>query len=388
VANNSDRVSYAARVDSWLDRAAVAAIETDLPDIAAEIVRTIQREVPGYSRPLRGSFGEGIQSGVEQALRRFTGERGAGQPDIYRRLGAGELRAGRSLDGLQSAYRVGARVAWQRMSQAAAGVGASAEAQQKLAGAMFAYIEEIAGESVEGYAQAQLARAGDTERRRSALLSLLLSSPPAPEPELAAAATEADWPLPAQLACLLVADAAAATTVRQLSGDSLHGPAGELTCIVVPEPSRVAHEAKAIAERHSIALALGPAVTPLEASRSLAWAQLAAGLREPRLTVAEERLPELALRGAPEIVAALRRRALAPLDGESERSRRILEQTLLAWLRHQGSQRAIASELGVHPQTVRYRLGRLRDLLGAALEEPEGRFELEIALRSRAGVLR
>ncbi len=38
----------------------------------------------------------------------------------------------------------------------------------------------------------------------------------------------------------------------------------------------------------------------------------------------------------------------------------------------------------MHPQTVRYRLKRLRDLLGDALKDPDRRFELEIALRNRA----
>ena len=43
---------------------------------------------------------------------------------------------------------------------------------------------------------------------------------------------------------------------------------------------------------------------------------------------------------------------------------------------------AAASELRVHPQTVRYRLARLRELLGDTLEEPDARFELEAALRA------
>jgi DNA-binding PucR family transcriptional regulator len=40
----------------------------------------------------------------------------------------------------------------------------------------------------------------------------------------------------------------------------------------------------------------------------------------------------------------------------------------------------------VHPQTVRYRIAKLRELLGDALDEPDGRFELELALRVRAAL--
>ena len=35
------------------------------------------------------------------------------------------------------------------------------------------------------------------------------------------------------------------------------------------------------------------------------------------------------------------------------------------------------------PQTVGYRVGRLRELFGEALEDPDARFDLEIVLRAR-----
>ena len=44
---------------------------------------------------------------------------------------------------------------------------------------------------------------------------------------------------------------------------------------------------------------------------------------------------------------------------------------------------AVAKALHVHPQTVRYRLARLRELFGTRLDDPDGRFELELALRAR-----
>jgi DNA-binding PucR family transcriptional regulator len=57
--------------------------------------------------------------------------------------------------------------------------------------------------------------------------------------------------------------------------------------------------------------------------------------------------------------------------------------TLRAWLRNPGQRKTIAHELGVHPQTVRYRMTRLRELFGPVLDDPHGRFELELALRVR-----
>jgi DNA-binding PucR family transcriptional regulator len=61
-----------------------------------------------------------------------------------------------------------------------------------------------------------------------------------------------------------------------------------------------------------------------------------------------------------------------------------LGKTLLAWLDHQGKVPEIAAALHVHPQTVRYRLGRLRECFGSALDDPEDRFELALALRARS----
>ena len=75
--------------------------------------------------------------------------------------------------------------------------------------------------------------------------------------------------------------------------------------------------------------------------------------------------------------------ALAPLEGETELSRERLGSTLDAWLRHRGRTEAVAKALHVHPQTVRYRLARLRELFGARLDDPDARFELELALRAR-----
>ena len=41
----------------------------------------------------------------------------------------------------------------------------------------------------------------------------------------------------------------------------------------------------------------------------------------------------------------------------------------------------MARALHVHPQAVRYRMVKPRELFGEALEDPDRRFELELALR-------
>ena len=57
-----------------------------------------------------------------------------------------------------------------------------------------------------------------------------------------------------------------------------------------------------------------------------------------------------------------------------------LADTLRAWLLLQGRRDDVAAALFVHPQTVRYRMGQLRDLYGDRLEDPDAVLALTLAL--------
>ena len=54
--------------------------------------------------------------------------------------------------------------------------------------------------------------------------------------------------------------------------------------------------------------------------------------------------------------------------------------TLRAWLEAQGDLADAAQRLGVHPNTVRYRLRRVADVTGYAPTDPRGAHTLRIAL--------
>lgn len=58
--------------------------------------------------------------------------------------------------------------------------------------------------------------------------------------------------------------------------------------------------------------------------------------------------------------------------------------TARAFVRHGGNAAEMARAMHVHPQTARYRVARLRELLGEQLDDPEARLELELALRASA----
>ncbi len=111
-------------------------------------------------------------------------------------------------------------------------------------------------------------------------------------------------------------------------------------------------------------------------------AELAGGLvgPAPGPVFVDDHLVALTLRGEQRALAVLTERRLAPLSQLRPAQRENLLGTLYAWLRHWGSRAEVATELFVHPQTVSYRLKRLRELYGDDLDDPAARFELLVVL--------
>ena len=97
----------------------------------------------------------------------------------------------------------------------------------------------------------------------------------------------------------------------------------------------------------------------------------------------DDALTELLLFQNRGLVSRIAARRLAPLDDLSPKARLRMEQTALAYVQQQGNAAAMARALDLHAQTARYRLGRLRELLGDMLDDPDARLELELALRAR-----
>jgi hypothetical protein len=363
-----------------------------LHELADEIIDAIRAEVPAYALPLEGAFGEAVRRGVTEALSQFNAmvrEPGSGRGvgrQVYVALGRGEARNGRSLEALLAAYRVGARIAWRRLAAAGVEAGLPPDTLVQLAESIFAYIDELSAESAEGYAREQADRAGETDRRRAVLVELLLRTPP-PQPEaLAAAAEDAGWRVPRELAVVVWRAEDGRRPVARLPLGSVAVPLDATLVAAVPDPQAPGRRAELRRALDGVAAGLGPAVAPDEAARShqraLAALALAEERGEPELVAAGEHRIDLLLRADRGLVTELAADRLAPLDAETPASRRRLEATLLAWLRASGAVPAAAAELGVHAQTVRYRMGRLRELFGDALDEPDARFELEAALRA------
>jgi hypothetical protein len=357
-------------------------------DVVEEIIQAVAT-VPAYSRSMEGPFGEGVRAGVQEALRHFLAEIEAGgtvqRSDVYSVLGRGEMRAGRSLESLLSAYRIGARVAWRRF--AATGVSHDLEPATLylLAESLFAYIDALSAESAEGYALEQSAAASEAELRRRRLVRMLVRDPPADPEAIEAGADDAGWPLPRSLAVLVIAGDPRDTAASRLPPGSISETIDELTYAIVADPDGPGQRAaieRAVTSAGASA-GLGTTVDWTQAHVSFARGQAALALagRPGTLVVARDRAGELLLGSDQRLAGELAADQLAPLRELSAGSRQRLTETLTVWLAEQGRLGQVAARLGIHPQTARYRVARLRELFGDVLDDADGRFWLELALR-------
>jgi len=368
----------------------IAAVRNELGPLADGIIEAVRAASPIYGEVFGSPEGMALRLGVEQAIRAFLdaverGERPASETDeLWRMLGEAEYQAGRSLEDLRAAFRSGIRAAWRGAAEVATRAGVSAPATISLAEAIFVYGDELATDVVEGYLRIQSDDAGERERRRRRLAAALLD-PAGHDPEAVARAAElAHWPLPRALAVVAIGGEDPAALARRLDLDVLNGSDGDGSWLVLPDPDAPGRGAAVDRALAAEPAAIGPTVAITDAHRSLRWARLALAVvpASDGPVRAVDHLAELIVFQDRDLAGLLVRSRLAPLDDLPAGERERLIETLAAWLAHQRHTPTIARELHVHPQTVRYRIAKLRQLLGDAMDTGDGRFELELALRA------
>jgi hypothetical protein len=407
--------------------------------LADDITTAIMREVEEYARPGDDAAARAVRRLAHEAVAGF-GARVAQTPasaapgfaasgfaapgfaarvppetasaaSMFRDLGRLLAMEGRSLGALQAALRVGARVTWQRLQEHARQGHGNPEAFALIGEAVFWYMDELAASCSAGYTEAKAELAGETSQLRRHLLYLLTSGPAPPLPAVASLAQAVGWPLPRRVAAVALT-ATAASNPGPLPPGVLADLARRDPCLLIADPDgpgrrqqlgtvlrgwpRPGGQPGAAAPPPGQLAAVGPAVPLTEASASLRWAVQALALARRGLVRAgsgvgeaggivwcEDHLPTLVLLADADLAATLSREALAPLrrlrPGQADR----LAGTLLAWLESADDADAAARRLHVHPQTIRYRVRQVSELFGEALNDPDARFRLLLALRVR-----
>jgi hypothetical protein len=387
-----------------IDDGVLRALREGLSSVAAETIAAVMAEVPGYRVGFRGPMGESIQAAVQMAIGGFLKLAGGSRdvdPSTPRRttlegayaLGRGEARAGRSMDALLAAYRVGARVSWRGLARNAAEAGLPATAMAEFAELLFGYIDELSAASVAGYNDELNTSGRVRERYRERLGQRLLAG--AALEVLSASAERAEWTPPTSLTAVLL-PAAQVHGVLALLGpetllvtEDLPGSDGWVVdqpyaLLLVPDVAGGGrrHLLRVLDRRQAV---VGPPRAWIEVrasyDRAVRTLALVAADKERADPVdTEDHLVDLVVSSDREALADLRRRVLEPLSDLGEATRERLAETLLSWLLHQGRRDEVAAALHVHAQTVRYRMQQVRELYGDRLADERFVRELVVAL--------
>lgn len=381
-----------------LERLLPALVER-LPHLLAEVGRLLSEEWPDYARFLAEDHDE-VAVAAEAFLRwlvkiaqqdlselpRDPLREPGPQAALFEEIGRIQWREGRDVSTLLSAYQVGARVAWHHVSDAALDVGVAPHALAALAEAVFVFVDQLSSASAHGYVMEQSAAGAARERRRDELVELLLSDR-SDSSAVRAAAARAGWPLPHEAAVILVDpdNPVSQDALGQLDSSCLRIRQRTRLGAIVPDPTRPGRRSRLSAALRGTGAVIGHPVRLAHLPASLGIAEIAARLHRSGVLTqdpvfADEHLDAIIVHREAQLLEALRRQCLAPLAGLAPAVRQRLSDTLASWLRHLGDRQAVAGELHIHPQTVRYRMRQLHTLLGPALDDPATRARLTLAL--------
>ena len=406
-------------------------------------IAAIAREVPGLrARRWRAASARSCASASRSRSTASSTCSAAPAPspasarDTYLRLGAGEYRAGPTLDALLAAYRVGARLAWRRFVEA--GTQRRLPARRALRprrGDVRLHRRDL--RRVRGGVRRGAVRGGGRVPAPPArAVRLLVQEPPAAEEAVRTAAQAAGWALPRLVAAVVAGEAEqpeargddasdrascdgiAARLARRLGPGAVGAAVGGLAVVMMPDPEgpgrrkaletalaassprsarrwrgrrrrepaprrgRVPARRAGPARRRRAAAAAGRPAPP----RAARLRASAAGQSRARLVVADEHLPALLLAAEPALAADLARSRLAPLDALAAGPRERLVATLRAWLDRPGQVQAVAADARRPPADRALPAQAAARAVRGAAGGPGGALRARAALRAADGV--
>ncbi len=375
------------------DRVA-AALGLRLPDLLDEVAGALEAEWPDYARfvvehraEVANAAGPVVhrllQLRVDDADEDFPG---AVERELFEHIGRIQWREGREISSLLTAFQVGARAFWHHVAALAVEHDVGARQLAALAEGVFLFVDQLSSATTRGYVREQSESGAARERAREELVELLLSDR-ATIGAVQSAGSRAGWPVPDEVGIVLVQDADALD--RGLLGwfdpTSLPVHRENLTGLIVPNPSRGGRRQRLAAALRGVPAVVGASVPPQLLPASLHIAEIAARLQRTGVldddpVFADEHLDAIIVHRDARLLQVLRAQVLRPLDGAAPSSQARLVETLGSWVRHMGDRQAMAAELHVHPQTVRYRMNRLHELFGPSIDDPQTRIRIALAL--------
>lgn len=389
--------------------ALLPALVADLPHLLDEVADALKEIEPAYGEFLVIGRDEVLPAAefavshlvaeaaacLQEGPVRVDGDRNDVAWALFEELGRDQWRRDQPVRMLLTAYQLGGRVGWRRIAAVAVENDLPPAALVALAEAVFRLVDELSAATISGFVEEQAQSATERERLRDVLAERLLSDR-ADSAVVAQAARAAGWPLPKEAAVVLLRpdDEPGREILGRMVPSALllrHTP---LPGAIVPDPDGPGRRQRLRTELRGTSAIVGPTVALSRLPESARVAQVAAQTLDRAVSssgpsagplFADEHLDAIIVHRDRRLLEALREDQLRPLAAAPAGSRVALQQTLRSWLVHMGNRRAVSDELGVHPQTVRYRLGRVRELFGPVLDDPAVRLRLLLALAWQPG---
>ena len=373
----------------WIE----SVLPTELPQIAREISRRVQTDIPEYRWASEGGHTRTIRESTEKALLTFvtqifrTGELNAESEEFFRELGRAEASDGRSLEALLAAFRLGSLIAWRRIVAAAERNPLPSEVVGRLAELVFSFADRLAQLAADGFADGRAEDVDGHGRLRTRLVRMILNQPATSAESIVELAGRIGWPVPERVVVVeLAGTGASADPCAAFGPQALADPEQASPLVLLPAPVNPDALARAVAAAGERAV-VGCTVSLADAPKSLRWARLGGRLRDDAVlpdrdvVLCDDHAPILLLHAEPGIGEMLVGRRLEPL-AELPLARRLkFARLLAAWLEYGGSQAELAQTMQAHRQTVHYRIGRLQAMFGAQLADRDARLEILLALR-------
>lgn len=403
----------------------VETLEERLDAIVETIVATLRRDVTDYQPSADAD--PALAAGVEAAVRRTTQlilrlwkERrplSTGDRVVLGMVGTQRADQGVALESLMAGVRIGRDIGWTHTVEAARRLEPGSDVVRALgdmAAMLFEIVDEMREAMAAGHGRVEDGRVRARERTRSQVFEDLLNGVFEEEDEIVVRARNFGFDLRRPHGLILVTTAradqdraairsAVAALLPSLSNTAEVSMTSDVTphiAVVVP-PGRLGWDevTEAVQKMSRAQRVTAVLSAPVPGARGLHAAYrrardllpIAVGVfRRPHVVEADELVVYQILRGSrAEDRDDFLQRTLGPVLHLPEVQRTPLLETLNALHEGSGHTETAASMLGVHTNTVRYRIGRIHHLTGLRYDHPPDRFKLEVAtilLRMSGGI--
>lgn len=361
-------------------------------ELSARISSTICQEVAGFSTPaMAAAVHEAISAAVNVFIDALSGApvRGREIAEHFRRLGSLKGRAGHDLDAMNAAHHVAIREARREIRRAGQEFGLGTDVVNALSTAVMDYQGDLHQQSMAGWVKGRSQRRRVCDDARDRLLSTMLSNASRDKIHEVAASC---WQVPGIVAvATTVADQPTVAAADALTnGPWSIGGVRNGRLVLVTSEDLIEQVAAMLAQHSATPVAISWGVAPEETRHGLRWATRGLGLvRQGIIAAPPDRIvrchdhrADLMLHADPALSRAVALDVLAPLLAEKPHQRTELWETMLLWLQTHASAPVLGRELGVHDQTVRHRLRRLKSMFGPALDDPARSAQILQALQT------